>query len=191
MVSSAAPTRSPDDQPYLLYVGQRNGYKNFSRTVQAYAASARLRNDFDLIAFGGPPFTPAEVSLMEGLGLREGSVRHTRGSDTELAEAYRHARALLFTSSYEGFGIPPLEAMACGCPVVCSGKGSVAEVVASAGEYCDPEQADSMREATVRVCYDSIRRDELIRVGLERAKMFSWGRCADETLAVYERLLAA
>jgi glycosyltransferase involved in cell wall biosynthesis len=186
----AAAEQPPHLRPYLLYVGQRAGYKNFEAAVQAYAGSTVLRNEFDLMAFGGPPFNARESALQAELGLRAGSVFHRSGPDDELARAYRHARAFVYPSRYEGFGIPPLEAMACGCPVACANTSSLPEVVGSAALLFDPDDLESMRRALESVAADDTARARLIAGGHAQAKSFSWDRCASETITVYRKLLA-
>ena len=107
-------------RPYLLYVGHRGGYKNFKSLLDAYAASSRLRSDFDLIVFGGGPFTSTELMHVQSLRLRPDAIRRETGEDLALARAYAGAHIFIYPSKYEGFGIPPLEAMSSGCPVACS-----------------------------------------------------------------------
>jgi glycosyltransferase involved in cell wall biosynthesis len=177
-------------RPYLLYVGLRGGYKNFVRLLDAYGGSARLARDFDLIAFGGPPFTDDEMARISALKVRPGAIGQRSGSDAELARAYREAHALIYPSEYEGFGIPPLEAMSSGCPVICSDVSAVSEVVGDAGQYFNPFDVESIRSAIERVAYDSQRRTVLIECGRRRCQAFSWDKCADKTVAVYRRLLA-
>ena len=176
-------------RPYILYVGHRRGYKGFESALRAYASARTLRHEFDLVAFGGPAFTKRENELIDSLGLRPDRVRRVAGGDEALASAYRAARAFVYPSRYEGFGIPPLEAMACGCPVACSNTSSVPEVVGSAAELFDPQSIGSIRTSLERVCFDASRRDELIARGFDRASRFSWDRCARETAAMYERAL--
>ena len=189
-VSSGPLDSTPGARPYLLYVGHRSRHKNFERALRAYASSARLRSDFDLVAFGGVPFERQERALLETLGLRLESVRRLTGSDDDLAVAYRAAHALIYPSEYEGFGLPPLEAMSCGCPVICSNASSIPEVVADAGEYFDPLEVESIRRAVEQVCYGDARRRDLAQRGLRRCYDFSWDRCAAETLEIYKRTLA-
>ena len=189
--SSALATSSSPTRPYLLYVGQRDGYKGFADAVRAYAASRRLTSEFDFLSFGGPEFHSAERQLFDSLGLRAGSVRRVGGSDAELADTYRRARAFVYPSRYEGFGIPPLEAMACRCPVVCADTSSLPEVVGNAAISFDPADQDSLRDALESACFDEERRAALIEAGIARAAHFSWDRCARETAALYTRLLAA
>ena len=178
-------------RPYLLYVGHRRGYKGFSYALRAYASSNALRSEFDLVTFGGYPFDATEHALMRSLKLREGSVRRESGTDESLAAAYRGARAFVYPSRYEGFGIPPLEAMASGCPVACSNTSSLPEVVGSAAELFAPDDVNALREALERVCFDEARRLDLIERGLQRSHLFSWDRCAQETASIYARLMAA
>lgn len=188
--SEASGKRSHRGQrPYLLYVGQRAGYKGFARLVEAYAGSSVLRSSLDVLAFGGSSFGAAEIALFTRLGLREGSVQHVSGDDHQLAIAYREARAFVYPSCYEGFGIPPLEAMSCGCPVACSNTSSIPEVVGDAAELFDPSDVGSMRAALERVCFDEARRLELVAAGNRRSNFFSWDRCARETAAVYDSIL--
>lgn len=188
---ASSPVEPVTTRPYLLYVGQRGGYKAFADAVRAYASSSRLSEAFDFLAFGGPNFHPAEHALFDSLKLREGSVRRAIGNDDDLAKAYRNAQAFVYPSRYEGFGIPPLEAMGCGCPVVCANTSSLPEVVGDAAILFDPWDRDSLREALESVCFDGQRRAALIEAGIARSSRFSWDRCARETAALYTRLIAA
>lgn len=188
--SRAGDVRPPEhSRPYLLYVGQRAGYKNFAGALRAYADSPRLRRDFDFVTFGGFPFSSEETAAITELGFEPGSVRRIAGSDDQLASAYRHAHAFVYPSLYEGFGIPPLEAMGSGCPVACSNTSSIPEVVGDAAEMFDPNDRESMRAAIERICYDDARRSELGAAGRHRLASFSWQRCAAQTAAVYARVL--
>lgn len=176
-------------EPFLLYVGARGGYKNFLRLLQAYAASPVLRTGYRLICFGGKAFSVEELQTMRNLNLDTDSVIHQAGSDQSLAGFYRQASAFIYPSLYEGFGIPPLEAMAHDCPVVCSNTSSIPEVVGDAGEYFQPEDVNSMRTAIERVVGLSEHRKKLIAKGRERLKLFSWDRCAQETYDIYQKLI--
>jgi len=176
-------------KPYLLYVGQRGGYKNFDGFLRAYASSLWLRDNFDVLCFGGGSFSSAEKKLFADLILSENAITQINGSDSKLADCYRGAALFVYPSLYEGFGIPPLEAMSLGCPVVCSNNSSIPEVVGEAGEYFDPNDIDSMRTAMERVLNSLARRAELIDFGVTRRAQFSWQRCAKETLAIYRNLI--
>ena len=175
--------------PYLLYVGERAGYKNFKALLRAYAGSAWLRENFRVVCFGGGCFRADELELMEELSIKPARIEQVGGSDAVLAVYYQKAAAFVYPSLYEGFGIPPLEAMALGCPVVCSNTSSIPEVVGDAGEYFDPEQVESIRASVEKVLQSSARRAELVRKGFKKCAEYSWDRCASETLEIYRGLV--
>lgn len=176
-------------RPFLFYVGSRSGYKNFEGLLKAYAASPILKNTFDLICFGGGDFTNKEKTLIQQLGISTDRVSQVSGNDALLARYYKAATVFVYPSLYEGFGIPPLEAMSFDCPVVCSNVSSIPEVVGNAAEMFDPENPDSISAAIERVINNPQLRENLIRLGRERIKLFSWERCAQETLDVYLKVL--
>lgn len=176
-------------KPYILYVGQRSGYKNFNGFLEAIARSPSLLADFNVIAFGGPRFSAAERALISSLAFSENQVQHKTGNDEVLGGFYRSARAFVYPSLYEGFGVPPLEAMAQNCPVVSSNTSSMPEVIGSAGEYFDPSDRDDMRSAIERVVYSNARIESLRQAGTARLSTFSWDRCARETLDIYRTLV--
>jgi glycosyltransferase involved in cell wall biosynthesis len=173
---------------FLLYVGVRSEYKNFAGLLRAVASSRRLISDFDIVAFGGSGFTSAELRLIQSLGFAEGQVRHCSGVDEVLGRLYDSARAFVYPSKYEGFGIPPLEAMAHRCPVICSNTSSIPEVVKEAGEYFNPADVADMQRAIEAVVYSDSRVDELRELGSRRLDAFSWNKCTQETLDVYRAL---
>lgn len=176
-------------QPYLLYVGNRRGYKNFDRLLTAYGIRRSINEHCKLVCFGGGKFSSSELRAIARLGLPEGRVVWIEGGDGVLAQLYDHALAFVYPSLYEGFGIPPLEAAARGCPVVCSNGGSIPEVVGDAGEFFDPYDANSIAIAVERVISDSERRKELRALGKQRVSRFSWSSCARETYKIYESLM--
>jgi glycosyltransferase involved in cell wall biosynthesis len=179
---------TPTGNPFLLYVGQRGGYKNFSGFLKAVASSKRLLSDFDIIAFGGPRFSSAEFGLISSLGFAENQVQHRSGSDNLLGSFYSSAKAFVYPSLYEGFGIPPLEAMAHNCPVISSNTSSMPEVIGVAGEYFDPNDTDDMRRAIETVVCSDNYAESLQKAGADRLTAFSWGKCTQETFDIYRSL---
>ena len=177
-------------KPFLLYVGQRGGYKNFSGFLKAVATSKKLLNDFDIVAFGGGKFLATELFLIHSLGFAVNQVKQVSGNDDSLGQYYRSAQAFVYPSLYEGFGIPPLEAMTHHCPVISSNTSSMPEVIGIAAEYFDPTKIEDMRYAIENVVYSESRIDELRKEGLARLAHFSWPKCADQTRAVYQSLLS-
>jgi glycosyltransferase involved in cell wall biosynthesis len=174
--------------PYVLFVGKRGGYKNFDRLLVAYAHSSRVRDDYRLICFGGGPFQPAEIERMKALAI-EGRIEFVGGSDRLLANLYTFASLLVYPSLHEGFGMPPLEAMHYGCPVIVSKTSSMPEIVGEAGVYVDPNSEEQFITAMEEVLYKTDVRSAIIRAGHQREDLFSWDRCARETIAFYRRVL--
>lgn len=180
---------TPSGRPFILYVGYRGGYKNFLGVLDAVAASARLRSEFDIVAFGGGRFSSEELSRISALGFAENQVLYRGGSDDLLGNLYSSASAFVYPSLYEGFGIPPLEAMAHLCPVVSSNAGPMPEVVADAAELFNPEDTMEICSALENVVLSSDRSRVLVEAGAERIKQFSWEKCTQQTLDVYRKLV--
>jgi glycosyltransferase involved in cell wall biosynthesis len=175
--------------PYILYVGGRATYKNFNRLLQAYARNKFLYDNTRLVCFGGGRFTDSELRVIRELGIKENQIEQVEGDDKILASYYRKAEVFAYPSIYEGFGIPLLEAMSLKCPVVCSNTSSFPEVAGDAGEYFDPANIDSISSAIESVVSSPEKRIELVLRGIERCKLFSWKRCAEETYEIYNGLL--
>ena len=185
----AAEVQRKIQRPFLLYVGLREGYKNFAGMVNAIAASLILKKDFDIIAFGGGEFTLSERQLISSLGFDLQQVRQLGGTDQELNSLYSQAAAFIYPSTYEGFGLPPLEAMAMQCPVVSSCASSMPEVIGDAAEFFDPDDTDSMRFAIEQVVLSEERKQDLIKKGNQRVTQFRWSTCAEKTLVVYQAVV--
>jgi len=183
--------QSPVDGPYLLYVGLRSGYKNAQGLLRAYAQSPRLRADHKLVFFGGGPFCPEEQAAIKALGLSCGEVLQLPGDDAKLASLYAHASVFVYPSLYEGFGVPPLEAMTFGCPVASSNTSSMPEVLGAAAQYFDPADPEGIAAALEEAVYSAQLRQSLVSAGLERTRLFTWERCAEQTLEVYRAMLSA
>lgn len=177
------------NKPFLLYVGPRNGYKNFSNLVMAYSSIPNLTNEFNLVCFGGGDFNLDEINLFKKLKISVGNVQQVSGNDMLLAQFYLNATVFVYPSLYEGFGFPPLEAMKYGCVVACSNAGSIPEVVGDAAILFDPRSLDSIADALEKAIFDSAARENKINRSIERIKLFSWERCAQETFGIYEKLL--
>ena len=131
---------------------------------------------------------PTRRTRSARLGITD-RVRFESGSDQELAARYRAATAFIFPSKYEGFGIPPLEAMSHGCPVVCSNAGSIPEVVGNAGVYFDPNSAEELRMVLERVVTTENLQADLRARGYARIAAFSWDKCAAATAQIYRQIL--
>ncbi|NES45232.1 glycosyltransferase family 1 protein [Moorena sp. SIO2C4] len=175
-------------QPYFLYVGTRSKYKNFEIVLKAFAASPKLRDNLKLVCFGGScDFLESELRVMEEHNMRQNFI-YLRGDDALLKTLYRNAQALIYTSRYEGFGLPPLEAMECQCPVICCLTSSLPEVVGDAASLFEPDSVDGLVNAMEIVVEDSEHRASMIEKGRQRAKLFTWEKTAQLTLDGYRSI---
>lgn len=174
---------------YVLTVGTLEPRKNLKTLLLAFAA-LRRKVDEQLVVVGGHGWLFEETEqLLHKLGLGDRVVLTGYVPDDELPALYAGAKAFAFPSHYEGFGIPLLEAMASGTPVVTSNTSSMPEVGGTAALYFDPDDEKGMRLAIERVLGDEKLRERLVEAGHERAKQFSWERTAQKTLGVYYRAL--
>ncbi len=167
----------------VLFVGQRAGYKRFDLAVAAVAALPDLS-----LGIVGPPLTPAEQADLEA--RLPGRYRSYAGiANAELRRLYAEAHALVFPSDYEGFGLPLLEAMACGCPVVAAHQSCLPEVGGDAVLWAMEQRADDYAAALAWLG-DSDARANTIAAGHARAGGFTWDSTVDQTLAVYRQLVS-
>ncbi|MGH9257348.1 MAG: glycosyltransferase family 4 protein [Vicinamibacterales bacterium] len=173
----------------VLQVATKGRYKNTPVLLQAFAQLRARVADVVLLRIGAP-LHPDEASLADRLGVLD-SITHlgTVSDDQTLAEWYNAADVLVFPSLWEGFGWPPLEAMACGTPVVASDIPAIREVVGDAGILVSPADPSAVAVAVERVLTDTALSQSLRTRGLERAARFTWANTAARTLAVYNTLL--
>jgi glycosyltransferase involved in cell wall biosynthesis len=180
-------TRHSLPEQFVLYVGTLEPRKNLLTLLEAYSQVAR-QSQVPLLIGGGKGWMFAPIfKRVEALQLREQV--HFVGylEEEELPLWYAAATLFVFPSLYEGFGMPPLEAMSCGTPVVTSNSSSLPEVVGQAGVMVSPTDDSALAEAILRLLQDATLRDELRERGFAQARAFSWRTTAERTLAVYER----
>ena len=176
------------DKPYLLFVGFRSRYKNFKNFINAYSKSKRLKNDFDVVCFGGDSFTSDEINFFKDSGISK-KIKKIDGNDLELNYVYKKARCFVFPSLYEGFGLPLLESMNMDCPVICSDSSCFSEVTNEAAKMFNPNDIENIIYQIENTVYDDLEINNLVKKGRENIKNFSWKKCADETLETYKTLL--
>ena len=163
---------------YLIFVGALDARKDPDSLLRAWRTATRLRPELELVIVGEPGRqAPRSMGGAHMLGYVE---------DVELADLYGAAGCLVFTSRYEGFGLPCLEAMACGCPVAAFRNSSLPEVVDGGGELVPDGEAETLGRAAVALADDP---DRARRAGLEQAKKFGWRKAARETIAAYQAVL--
>jgi glycosyltransferase involved in cell wall biosynthesis len=169
---------------YILYVGMRAAFKNFHGLLQALHDS-KLAESFDLLVLGGGELTSKEKTLIQSLGLSNSVISMNKVSDEMLAEAYAGARLFVYPSLSEGFGIPPLEAMSLGCPVLASSAASIPEICGDAPFYFDPRNSNSFTSGLLRAVQDESAREQAVRAGGRVIARYRWDRCGEQTLALY------
>ncbi|MCY3022839.1 MAG: glycosyltransferase family 1 protein [Planctomycetota bacterium] len=178
------------DRPYLLFVGSINKRKNVPALVQAFAAArARTRSDMLFAIAGRVGYGGEEIRAAIGKSACADAVKLLGYvADGDIAPLYTGAHALLFATLYEGFGIPVIEAFACGCPVIGATTGSLPEVIGDAGLLADPHSVDSIAAQIEKLATDDALRRACIEKGLLRAKEFTWDKAAAKCLTVYQEL---
>jgi glycosyltransferase involved in cell wall biosynthesis len=180
-------------RPYILYVGSIEPRKNLMRLLQAYARLRGAGQQWRLVIVGARNVWLSNplIEVIQKLNL-ESWVQFTGYvSEEDLPALYNAADLFAFPSLYEGFGLPVLEAMACGTPVVTSHRSSLPEVTGDAAVLVDPYDIDAIATAMLKILTDPILAENLHARGMQRAKEFSWERTARETLAVYQKVMGA
>lgn len=172
--------------PYLLYVGGRDGYKNFTGALEGYVLSGIWRAGVQLICTG-KNFNESELRLLKSYGIEKLVVCEGHVNTDRLYKLYKSAYCLLYTSSYEGFGLPPIEAMSVGCPVIASNISSIPEVVADAGILVDSYNYGEIAKAILLLENKKIRND-IIDKGIKRSQVFSWDKSSESHFKVYAEI---
>jgi glycosyltransferase involved in cell wall biosynthesis len=176
-------------QPYFLYVGSRYKYKNFDGMLAAFAKVASEKPEVRLCIVGAP-FNSEERQWIADLHLGDHIDHYQYANDHHLAKLYRCSVAFVYPSRYEGFGIPPLEAMACGTVAIAANTSSIPEVVGDAGLLFEPDTPGDLTDIMLLLLDHPVERDRFIAKGFERAKDFSWDKTAAQTMAVYQSVIS-
>ena len=176
---------SPMNKPFLLYVGDRNHYKNFDMLIWTYSLWSK-KNDIGLFVVG-KPWSDMEKQRLAELKLQNCVEIVTNIDDEKLCELYNQATAFVYPSLYEGFGIPLLEAMACGCPIIASSIPSTVEVAKDCPIYFNTNSIDSLLDGFEHAL-SMEKKSSRIKNGLQLVSSYSWDKTAQETLMVYHAL---
>ncbi|MEA2007042.1 MAG: glycosyltransferase family 1 protein, partial [Patescibacteria group bacterium] len=175
-------------KPYLIYVGNAYPHKNLERLVVAYKKIKKENPDLSLVLVGGQDFFYDRLKKFTKEKSVKGVVFPGYIPDEELDVLYRHAKLYVFPSLYEGFGLPPLEALAKSTPVVSSSRTSMPEVLGDIVTYFDPEDLDSIRGAIRKGLKEGKKKLDKEKVALQLSK-FSWEEMANQTKVIYEKIL--
>ena len=176
-------------KPYLLYVGNRMGYKNFIFFINSIAKLLKKDKGLHVYCAGGGPFTQFELKILSEQNLAS-KVHLVKTNEHIMQQLYENAQIFVFPSLYEGFGLPILEAFSCGCPAILSNSSSLPEIGADAACYFDPDDPESLIQSIEAVLSDNYYREQIIKKGFERLKLFSWEKTARDTKKVYHDLLS-
>ncbi|MDX9688388.1 glycosyltransferase family 4 protein [Halopseudomonas formosensis] len=173
---------------YYLCLGTLEPRKNLDTAISAYLGlPADIRQRFPMVIIGGQGWHRKQLQLIPQQARSSGQIRLLGyQDDLTTAELLAGAHALLFPSLYEGFGLPVLEAMASGTPVIASNRGAIPEVAGNAASYADPQDVDSWRARMRELLEDKLLHATLIEQGMRRARQFSWERCARIALDTYK-----
>lgn len=178
------------DFPFILYFGVLRSRKNIPTLIKAYDLLKKDGINHKLVIAGGKGQQYKRIfNIVKNLNLEKDVIFTGHVDDEILTELYNAADLFVFPSLYEGFGLPPLEAMACGTPVITSNASSLPEVVGDAGLMVDPYDISGLKDAMSNVLSNSDLRMEMVKKGLNRSKGFTWKNCAEETLNVYKEVL--
>lgn len=179
----------PIKQKYILSVGSIEPRKNLKNLLLAYSQCEKVfKDEYHLYLVGDSGWKNDEImKLVESMNQWV----HPTGyiNDAKLANMYRNASVFVYPSLYEGFGIPPLEAMACGTAVIASNTSTLSEVCEDAAYYVDPLDTKAIMESIKKVLFDEVLRQDLISKGLQHAQKFSWEKSAKEHMTVFEMVL--
>lgn len=174
---------------YLLYVGDMRPYKNLARSLEAFASLQMTDLQFAIAGKQDRYFYPNIRRKVEELSLDSKVAFLGYVPKGDLPHLYSEAAALVHPSLYEGFGLPPLEAMACACPVIASNMASLPEVCGAAAYYVDPYDVDSIAGGIHQILTNGDLRNTLIQKGLERARLFNWRLTVEGLLKVFDKVL--
>ena len=173
----------------ILYVGHRDGYKNFSVLLKAFKISKNLKNHFQLIAIGGGKFTSQEKEIITSYGINK-NIFHVEGNDSYLADLYRKCISMVYTSKYEGFGSPILESMSSGCVVFANNTPALKEAGGDAAIYFNTESAEDLADTLEKYLNDSEKMRKFRSDGIKRSTEFSWEKTALETKQIYKDIIS-
>ncbi len=176
------------DTDFILYIGRRDGYKNFEGLVNAIRQSGTSRTHA-LVAVGGGPFSAQERRLIQDSGLEKRVVLITKASPELLAECYSKASLFVYPSRYEGFGLPPLEAMRLRCPTLVARSAATTEICKGGAFFFDPDQPEEFSDMLKTALFDASAREAMVIRGLTVSECYSWDNCASEVLTGYQSLI--
>lgn len=172
------------EKPYILYVGERWGYKRFLPFVESMVSLLKRYKDLHVICTG-KPFSDDEVQIMANYGIKEQFMHYWADNDKELYSLYHHALCFIYTSEYEGFGIPILEAYKSDCPVVLNNASCFPEIAGDAAIYYNNEKGNIVEKLESVIQMSTVEREQLLSRQRERLRLYSWEKSAAQLASIY------
>ena len=173
---------------YILFIGNRGMYKQFDTLLKAMITVFEKDNEIKIVCAGGGKFSVSEIENLKAMNLQDKVIQHNF-QDNELNTIYHKAEMFVFPSEYEGFGIPALESMICGCPVILSKTSSLPEIAEDAALYFEPNNVIALTDAINNILKDKTLKESLIAKGYAQAAKFSWEKMTDEYLETAKEIL--
>jgi glycosyltransferase involved in cell wall biosynthesis len=187
-VSNTKASKLKPPEKYILFIGDRLIYKNFIYFLDSIADILLKDKDLSLVCSGSSSFSSNELEFFKEKKLSD-KIFHFKASEADLIHLYKNALCFVFPSLSEGFGIPVLEAFACGCPLAVSNVSSLPEVAGEGAVYFDPSNSNSINSAVSELINSSTLRENVVQKGYIQLEKFSWKRTATETLQLYNKIV--
>jgi glycosyltransferase involved in cell wall biosynthesis len=177
------------EDPYLLYIGSREKYKNFDFFIKSFSKSKKLMENFNIILFGGGSITKQEKQILRSLKVDENKIKQVNGGDDMLINLYQNAKAFVFPSLYEGFGLPILESIRNKCPVICSDIPVFREVAGDLVNFFNPENCESLINSIESVVFSDNVNENSIKDSKKITEQYNWEKCSKKTFEVYKKII--
>lgn len=174
---------------FLLFVGDRGKYKNFKNFIRAFSLSSYLKDEFIIICIGSVNFSKEEKIFFEKNYLNINKIKYINATDAQLISLYKNATALISPSIFEGFGLPVIEAISLGCPVMASNIKVYREILGGNAIYFDPNNVDNIKDILEKNLFSKILLNKLSTNALVHAKNYTWDICAIKTINVYKKII--
>ena len=188
-IDEIEPSNIHHPNPFLLYIGERNGYKNFLRFLDVYVNNEKINEKYNLICFGAGKFNHSEIKLINKYRKFKKKIFHIKGDDKTLASLYLQAVALICPSLYEGFGLPVLEAMRLKCPVICSNIPCFLEITDSNAHFFDPYSKEEINEVITKNIFSKKKLITHVNPAYSQSLKYRWDETGRKTKDIYKKYL--
>ena len=177
------------EDPYLLYVGDRKRYKNFSNLLKAFSLNTNIYKDFKLVVFGGEEFSKSEIEIFKDNKIDLNKIFKISGNDKVLSNLYEYAELFIFPSKYEGFGLPLIEAGIKKCPIACSNIKIFKEIMGDSVCYFNPDSPEDISKVLEEILYSNEKKKILKEKAFIKSKNYSWKKCSEQTFKIYKSII--